>query len=84
MKSNRFKKFETFWFWKYEISLIFEKNIKTIYLKLLISIAKKIAMLIIETIIDIETIINANSIIDEIKTLFSDEKNAVDEFADVI
>ena len=83
MKLNRFKKFETFWFWKYETSLISEKNIETIYLKLLISIAEKIAMLIIETITDTEAITDANSIFDEIKTLFSDEKNAVDEFADV-
>ena len=56
-----------------------------IYLKLLlISIAEKIAMSIIETIIDIEAITDADSIIDKIKTLLSDERNAVDEFADVI
>ena len=40
-------------------------------------------MSIIETIIDIEAITDADSIIDEIKTLFSDKKNVVDEFADV-
>ena len=84
MKLNRFKKFETFWFWKYETSLISEKNIETIYLKLLISIAEKIAMSVIETITDNEAITDADSIIDEIETLLSNEKNAVDEFADVI
>ena len=84
MKSNRFKKFETFWFWKYEISLISERNIETIYLKFLISVAEKIAMSVIETIIDTEAITDANSIIDEIETLLSDKKNVVDEFADVI
>ena len=85
MKSNRFKKFETFWFWKYEISLISEKDIETIYLKLLlISVAEKIAMSIIETIIDNKTIIDANSIIDKIKTLLFDERNVVDEFVKVI
>ena len=64
--------------------MISERDIETIYLKLLISIAEKIAMSIIETITDIEAITDADSIIDEIKTLLSDERNAVDEFADVI
>ena len=50
---------------------------------LLISVAEKIVMSVIETIIDNEAIIDANSIIDEIETLLSNEKNAVDEFADV-
>ena len=64
--------------------MIFERNIETIYLRfLLISIAEKIAMLIIETIIDNEAIIDADSIIDEIETLLSNEKNAVDEFVNV-
>ena len=40
-------------------------------------------MLIIEAIIDIKVITDADSIIDEIETLLSNEKNAVDEFADV-
>ena len=63
--------------------MISERDIETIYLKLLISVAEKIAMSVIEAIIDIETITDADSIIDEIKTLFSDERNAVDEFANV-
>ena len=40
-------------------------------------------MSIIEAIIDTEAITDADSIIDEIETLFSSEKNVVDEFADV-
>ena len=64
--------------------MIFEKNIETIYLKLfLISIAEKIAMSIIEAIFDIEAISDTDSIIDEIKTLLFDEKNVVDEFAEI-
>ena len=70
--------------------MIFEKDIETIYLKLLlISIAEKIAMSIIEAIFDIETIFDieaifdADSIINEIKTLLFDEKNVVNEFAKV-
>ena len=58
--------------------MILERDIETIYLKLLlISVAEKIAMSVIEAIID------ANSIIDEIETLLSNERNAVDEFANV-
>ena len=65
--------------------MIFEKDIETIYLKLLlISVAEKIAMSVIEAITDNEAITDADSIIDEIETLLSNEKNAVDEFADVI
>ena len=65
--------------------MISERNIETIYLKLLlISVAKKIAMSIIETITDNEAITDADSIIDEIETLLSNKRNAVDEFADVI
>ena len=65
--------------------MIFEKNIETIYLKfILISIAEKIAISIIKTITNIEAITDEDSIIDEIKTLLSDERNADDEFADVI
>ena len=78
MKSNRFKKFEKFWFWKYETSLIFERDIETIYLKSLLIIAEKIAMLIIEAISD------ADSIIDEIKTLVFDKRDVVNEFAEII
>ena len=49
------------------------------YLKsLLIFIAKKIAILIIEAIFD------ADSIIDEIETLIFDKRNPVDEFAEII
>ena len=64
--------------------MIFERDIETLYLKLLlILIAEKIAMSVIETIFDIEAISDANSIINEIKMLLSDERNAVDEFAEV-
>ena len=41
-------------------------------------------MSVIEAITDNETITDADSIIDEIKTLLSNERDAVDEFADVI
>ena len=58
--------------------MIFAKDIETIYLKSFLIIAEKIAMSIIEAISD------ANSIIDEIKTLVFDEKNVVDEFAEII
>ena len=64
--------------------MISERDIETIYLKFLISIAEEIAMSIIEAITDIEAIIDANSIIDEIETLLSNERNVVDEFANVI
>ena len=65
--------------------MIFEKDIETIYLKLLlISVAEKIAMSVIEAISDIEAIFDVDSIIDEIETLLFDKRNAVDEFAKVI
>ena len=63
--------------------MIPERDIETIYLKFLVSVAEKIAMSVIEAITDTEAITEADSIIDEIETLLSDEKNAVDEFADV-
>ena len=40
-------------------------------------------MSVIEAIIDNEAITDADSIIDEIETLLSNERNAVDEFANV-
>ena len=78
MKSNRSKKFQTIWFWKYETSLISKRDIETIYLKSLLIIAEEIAMSIIEAIFD------ADSIIDEIETLVSDVRDVVDKFAKVI
>ena len=79
MKLNRFRKFETFWSWKYETSLILERDIETMYSKsLLISIVEKIAMSIIEAISD------ADLIIDEMKTLVFGERNVVDKFAKII